>query len=227
VMVLLPAGSFTMGSNAGDISERPPHHVTVGAPFAIGKYPVTVEQWNACVTANACPKLSSENATGTKAPARDLSWDDVQQYIKWLSKVTGKPYRLPTEAEWEYAARGGTSTPYWWGDQMRKGNANCKGCGDPWHETGPENVGTFAANPYGLYDMGGNVWQWVSDCWHSSYKDAPADGRIWDASGCNMRVIRGGSWLEGADYMLASTRFKYSESVRQSQNGFRVVKDLK
>ena len=227
VMVPLPAGSFTMGSNAGDISERPPHHVAVGAPFAIGKYAVTVEQWNACVTANACPKLSSENATGTKAPARDLSWDDVQQYLKWLSKATGKPYRLPTEAEWEYAARGGTSTPYWWGDQMRKGNANCKGCGDPWHETGPENVGTFAANPYGLYDMGGNVWQWVSDCWHSSYKDAPADGRIWDASGCNMRVIRGGSWLEGADYMLASTRFKYSESVRQSQNGFRVVKDLK
>jgi formylglycine-generating enzyme required for sulfatase activity len=227
VMVPLPAGSFTMGSNAGDISERPPHHVAVGAPFAIGKYAVTVEQWNACVTANACPKLSSENASGTKAPARDLSWDDVQQYLKWLSKATGKPYRLPTEAEWEYAARGGTSTPYWWGDQMRKGNANCKGCGDPWHETGPENVGTFAANPYGLYDMGGNVWQWVSDCWHSSYKDAPADGRIWDASGCNMRVIRGGSWLEGADYMLASTRFKYSESVRQSQNGFRVVKDLK
>jgi formylglycine-generating enzyme required for sulfatase activity len=227
VMVPLPAGSFTMGSNAGDISERPPHRVTIGAPFAIGKYAVTVEQWNACVAASACPKLSGENATGTKAPARDLSWDDVQQYIKWLSKVSGKPYRLPTEAEWEYAARGGTSTPYWWGDQMRKGNTNCKGCGDPWHETGPENVGTFAANPYGLYDMGGNVWQWVSDCWHSSYKDAPADGRTWDASGCDMRVIRGGSWLEGADYMLASTRFKYSQSVRQSQNGFRVAKDLK
>ena len=226
-MVSLPAGSFTMGSNAGDISERPPHHVTIGAPFAIGKYAVTVEQWNACVMASACPKLSSENASGTKAPARDLSWDDVQQYVKWLTKVTGKPYRLPTEAEWEYAARGGTSTPYWWGDQMRKGNTNCKGCGDPWHESVPENVGTFAANPYGLYDMGGNVWQWVSDCWHSSYRDAPADGRVWDASGCNMRVIRSGSWLEGADYMLASTRFKYSQSVRQSQNGLRVAKDLK
>ncbi|SDG15433.1 SUMF1/EgtB/PvdO family nonheme iron enzyme [Paraburkholderia phenazinium] len=227
VMVSLPAGSFTMGSNSGDISERPPHHVTIGTPFAIGKYDVTVEQWNACVAANACPKLSGENGPGTNAPARDLSWDDVQQYVKWLAKVTGKPYRLPTEAEWEYAARGGTSTPYWWGDQMRKGNTNCKGCGDPWHEAGPENVGTFGANPYGLYDMGGNVWQWVSDCWHSSYKDAPADGRVWDASGCDARVIRGGSWREGADYMLVSTRFKYSESVRQSQNGFRVAKDLK
>jgi formylglycine-generating enzyme required for sulfatase activity len=227
VMISLPAGSFTMGSNAGDISERPPHHVTIGAPFAIGKYAVTVDQWNACVAANACPKLSSENGPDKNVPARDLSWDDVQQYIKWLGKVTGKPYRLPTEAEWEYAARGGTATPYWWGQQMRKGNSNCKGCGDPWHEERPENVGTFAANPYGLYDMGGNVWQWVSDCWHSSYKDAPADGHAWDANGCDMRVIRGGSWREGADYMLVSTRFKYSESVRQSQNGFRVAKDLK
>jgi formylglycine-generating enzyme required for sulfatase activity len=227
VMVSLPAGSFTMGSNAGDISERPPHRVTIGAPFAIGKYDVTVEQWNACVAANACPKLSGENGPATNAPARDLSWDEVQQYIKWLSKVTGKPYRLPTESEWEYAARGGTATTYWWGEQMRKGNSNCKGCGDPWHDERPENVGTFAANPYGLYDMGGNVWQWVSDCWHSSYKDAPADGRAWDSAGCDMRVIRGGSWREGADYMLASTRFKYSQSVRQSQNGFRVAKDLK
>jgi formylglycine-generating enzyme required for sulfatase activity len=227
VMISLPAGSFTMGSNSGDISERPPHRVTIGAPFAIGKYAVTVDQWNACVGANACPKLSSENGPDKNVPARDLSWDDVQQYIKWLGKVTGKPYRLPTEAEWEYAARGGTATPYWWGQQMRKGNSNCKGCGDPWHEERPENVGTFAANPYGLYDMGGNVWQWVSDCWHSSYKDAPADGHAWDANGCDMRVIRGGSWREGADYMLVSTRFKYSESVRQSQNGFRVAKDLK
>jgi formylglycine-generating enzyme required for sulfatase activity len=227
VMISLPAGSFTMGSNSGDISERPPHRVTIGAPFAIGKYDVTVEQWNACVTANACPKLSGENGPAANAPARDLSWDEVQQYIKWLSKVTGKPYRLPTEAEWEYAARGGTATTYWWGEQMRKGNTNCKGCGDPWHDERPENVGTFTANPYGLYDMGGNVWQWVSDCWHSSYKDAPADGRAWDSTGCDMRVIRGGSWREGADYMLASTRFKYSQSVRQSQNGFRVAKDLK
>ena len=227
MMVPLPAGSFTMGSNSGDISERPPHHVTIGAPFAIGKYDVTVEQWNACVAANACPKLSAENGPGANLPARDLSWDDVQQYVKWLGKVTGKPYRLPTEAEWEYAARGGTATQYWWGEQMRKGNSNCKGCGDPWHAEGPENVGTFAANPWGLYDMGGGVWQWVSDCWHGSYKDAPADGRAWDASGCDMRVIRGGSWRESADYMLVSTRFKYSESVRQSQNGFRVAKDLK
>ncbi|WP_424070072.1 formylglycine-generating enzyme family protein [Paraburkholderia sp.] len=216
-----------MGNSTDDPSEKPPHRVSIGAPFAIGKYEVTADQWNACVAANACPHLSSENNSGKNAPARDISWDDAQLYVKWLTKITGKPYRLPTEAEWEYADRAGTTTQYWWGDQMRKGNANCKGCGDPWHQEGPENVGLFAPNPNGLYDMNGNVWEWVTDCWHSSYKGAPADGRAWDEPNCDMRVIRGGSWREGADYMLTSTRFKYSGSVRQSQDGMRVAKDIK
>jgi formylglycine-generating enzyme required for sulfatase activity len=227
VMVALPAGSFIMGSSSDDPSEKPPHHVTISAPFAIGKYEVTVEQWNACADANGCPRLSPDTNSVKNAPARDLSWDDAQLYVKWLAKTTGKPYRLPTEAEWEYADRAGTTTKYWWGDQMRKGQANCKGCGDPWHQEGPETVGSFAPNPNGLYDMNGNVWEWVSDCWHNSYQNAPGDGHTWDAPGCNMRVIRGGSWREGSDYMLTSTRFKYSQSVRQSQDGFRVAKDLK
>ncbi|CAE6741596.1 Hercynine oxygenase [Paraburkholderia haematera] len=227
IMIALPAGAFSMGSNSDDPSEKPVHHVTIGAPFAIGKYGVTVEQWNACVTANACQKLTPDSNTNKAAPARDLSWDDAQQYVKWLSKTTGKPYRLPTEAEWEYADRGGTTTAYWWGDQMRKGNANCKDCGDPWHKEGPEAAGSFAPNPVGLYDMNGSVWEWVADCWHNSYQGAPADGHAWDSPGCDMRVIRGGSWREGGSYMLSATRFKYSSSVRQSQDGFRVVKDLK
>jgi formylglycine-generating enzyme required for sulfatase activity len=227
VMISLPAGSFTMGSNSDDPSEKPPHHVTISTPFAIGKYEVTVEQWNACADVNGCPKLSPENNSVKNAPARDLSWDDTQAYVKWLSKVTGKTYRLPTEAEWEYADRAGTTTRYWWGDAMRKGMANCKDCGDPYHKEAPEPVGTFAANPNGLYDMNGSVWEWVGDCWHNSYQGAPNDGRAWDAPGCNTRVIRGGSWREGNDYMLSSTRFKYSQSVRQSQDGFRVVKELK
>ncbi|WP_408370674.1 formylglycine-generating enzyme family protein [Paraburkholderia aspalathi] len=226
-MIALPAGSFSMGSSTDDPSEKPVHHVTIGAPFAIGKYEVTVEQWNACVAANACQKLTPESNTNKAAPARDLSWEDAQQYVKWLSKTTGKPYRLPSEAEWEYADRGGTTTAYWWGDQMRKGNANCKDCGDPWHKEGPEAAGSFAPNPVGLYDMNGSVWEWVADCWHNSYQGAPADGHAWDSPTCDMRVIRGGSWREGGGYMLSATRFKYSASVRQSQDGFRVVKDLK
>ncbi|MFM0501334.1 SUMF1/EgtB/PvdO family nonheme iron enzyme [Paraburkholderia caffeinilytica] len=227
IMIALPAGAFAMGSNTDDPSEKPVHHVTIGAPFAIGKYEVTVEQWNACAAANACQKLTPESNTNKAAPARDLSWEDAQQYVKWLSKTTGKPYRLPTEAEWEYADRGGTTTAYWWGDQMRKGNANCKDCGDPWHKDGPEAAGSFAPNPVGLYDMNGSVWEWVADCWHNSYQGAPTDGHAWDSPSCDMRVIRGGSWREGGGYMLSATRFKYSSSVRQSQDGFRVVKDLK
>jgi formylglycine-generating enzyme required for sulfatase activity len=156
-----------------------------------------------------------------------VSWDDAQQYVKWLGKTTGKSFRLPTEAEWEYAARGGTSTPYWWGTQMRKGNADCKECGEPWNPKAPTDVGSFAPNPYGLYDMNGSVWEWVSDCWHNSYKGAPANDTTWDDPNCRVRVIRGGSWADGASYMLSSTRFKYDASVRYSQNGFRIAMDLK
>ncbi|WP_430869480.1 SUMF1/EgtB/PvdO family nonheme iron enzyme [Cupriavidus basilensis] len=222
----LAPGTFTMGSNGGDATEKPPHHVTIAQPFAIGKYEVTVEQWNACADAGGCQRIATVAGAAKNAPVRDVSWDDAQQYLAWLGKLTGKHYRLPTEAEWEYAARGGTATLYWWGDQMRKGTANCKDCGDPWNADMPANVGSFAANAYGLHDMNGSVWEWVADCWHSSYKNAPVDGRAWDEPGCSVRVIRGGSWLEGASYMLSSTRFKYSASVRQSQNGFRVARDM-
>jgi formylglycine-generating enzyme required for sulfatase activity len=214
-----------MGSNSSDPSEKPAHQVTIGAPFAIGKYEVTAQQWNACVDAGACQKVAQ--AANANAPIRDVSWDDAQQYLKWLSSTSGKQYRLPTEAEWEYAARGGTASRYWWGEQMAAGKANCKDCGQPWTNEGPANVGSFAANPYGLHDTSGSVWEWVSDCWHNSFKDAPTDGRSWDQPNCRVRVIRGGSWREGAAYMVASTRFKYDASVRHSQNGFRVARSLK
>lgn len=226
VLVSVRAGSFTMGSAADDPSERPPHRVAVNTSFAIGKYEVTVEQWDACVAAGACPRITTGEGRQKKSPARDISWDDAQLYVKWLSSVSGKSYRLPSEAEWEYAVRGGTSTRFWWGDQMRPGNANCKECGDPWQKDAPSDVGSFAPNPYGLHDMNGSVWEWVSDCWHNTYKGAPTDARPWDEANCRVRVIRGGSWREGATYMPSSTRFKYDASVRHSQNGFRVVREL-
>jgi formylglycine-generating enzyme required for sulfatase activity len=224
VLVSLPHGTFTMGSNSGDPSEKPAHHVTIAKPFAIGKYEVTVEQWDACVEAGGCQKNNGDSGRPKNSPVRDVSWDDAQQYVKWLSKTTGKAYRLPTEAEWEYAARAGTSTRYWWGEQMRAGMANCKDCGQPWQKDAPVNVGSFAPNPWGLHDVNGSVWEWVADCWHTSYKGAPADGRAWDEPNCRTRVIRGGSWREDASYMPSSTRFKYDASVRHSQNGFRVVR---
>ncbi|HEY8101025.1 MAG TPA: SUMF1/EgtB/PvdO family nonheme iron enzyme [Burkholderiaceae bacterium] len=226
-LIALPAGEFVMGSNSGDPSEKPAHKVTISTPFAIGKFEVTVEQWNACVAGGACPREASDASRPKNTPVRDVSWDDAQLYVKWLSTLTGKPYRLPTEAEWEYAARGGTATRFWWGDKMRTGTANCKECGQPWSQDGPTPVGSFAANPYGLYDMNGSVWEWVSDCWHNNYKNAPTDGRAWNDGTCRVRVIRGGSWREDASYMTSTTRFKYDASVRHSQNGFRVARDNK
>jgi formylglycine-generating enzyme required for sulfatase activity len=226
-LVSLPAGPFTMGSNSGDPSEKPPHRVTIATPFAIGKYEVTIEQWNACVEAGGCSKAGADAKGAPNTPVRDVSWDDAQQYVKWLSKLSGKSYRLPTEAEWEYAARGGTTTRFWWGEKMESGKADCKDCGPPWTQSGPLAVGSFAANPFGLHDVNGSVWEWVEDCWHNSYKGAPANGHAWETPSCHERVIRGGSWREGASYMPSSTRFKYAASVRDGQNGFRVARDAK
>jgi formylglycine-generating enzyme required for sulfatase activity len=226
-LLSLPGGVFTMGNNASDPSEKPAHRVSIEAPFAIGRYEVSVQEWTACVDAGGCPKIDMAANTPPNAPMRDVSWDDARQYVKWLGTVSGKPYRLPTEAEWEFAARGGTTTRYWWGEQMAQGKANCKECGKPWQNDAPATVGSFAANPYGLYDTSGGVWEWVADCWHNNFKDAPSDGHAWDAPSCRVRVIRGGSWREGAPYMVTSTRFKYDASVRHAQNGFRVARSLK
>ncbi|WP_233272886.1 formylglycine-generating enzyme family protein [Paraburkholderia acidisoli] len=227
IMIAVTPGAFTMGMEKDDPSERPAHRVTLSHPYALSKYAVTVAQWNACADAGACPHLSADENSAKNAPARDLSWDDAQQYVKWLAKITGKPYRLPTEAEWEYAARAGTDTRYWWGNDMRKGTANCKDCGPPWRAEAPADVGAFPANAFGFYDMAGGVWEWVSDCWHNSYKNAPDDGSSWDEPNCPTRVLRGGSWRDGADYMLSATRFKYDSSVRYNANGFRVARDMK
>ncbi|WP_277188451.1 SUMF1/EgtB/PvdO family nonheme iron enzyme [Caballeronia sp. BR00000012568055] len=229
-LIPITPGSFSMGSNNDDPAEKPPHRVTLAHAYAIGKTAVTVEQWNACVDAGACTRIAPDAESNTPPPAnspmRNVSWDDAQVYVKWLSKTGGKTYRLPTEAEWEYAARGGTQDTYWWGNQFKKGMGDCKDCGDPYNAAAPTPVASFAANPYGLYDMNGSVWEWVADCWHSSYKGAPADGRTWDDPSCSVRVIRGGSWRDGSAYMQSATRFKYSSSVRQSQNGFRVVREM-
>jgi formylglycine-generating enzyme required for sulfatase activity len=227
VLLALYPTPFTMGSNSSDPSERPAHKVSIKAPFALGKYEVTVDQWNACVQASACPAIPTAANAGGNQPMRDVSWDEAQVYLKWLSGLSGKPFRLPTEAEWEFAARGGTATSHWWGDQMKDGNTSCKGCGQPWNADSPPPVGSFTANPYGFFDMNGSVWEWVADCWHSSYKGAPADGSAWNGDSCQARVIRGGSWREDASYMLSTTRFKYDAGVRQSQNGFRVARSVK
>jgi formylglycine-generating enzyme required for sulfatase activity len=225
-MVGLKPGSFFMGDDRGDRSEKPAHRVTVGKPFAIGKYEVTVAQWSACVQAGACKAMADTAGLTDKSPAKDLSWNDAQQYVRWLSKLTGQNYRLPTEAEWEYAARAGTSSRYWWGEKMENGKANCKGCSDNWSNDAPAEVDAFPANPFGIYGMNGGVWEWVEDCWHKSYAGAPSNGSAWTSSDCRENVIRGGSWRNDSTYAHSASRFTYDTAVRYILNGFRVARSL-
>jgi formylglycine-generating enzyme required for sulfatase activity len=206
-----------MGSN-DDPTERPIHQVTV-RPFSIGKYPVTVREWNECAAANACIVTA---AGDDEAPAGNLSWTDARQYVTWLAKVTGKPYRLPSEAEWEYAARAGTQSKYWWGDRMLPGVAGCKDC-DPSPATAPVKVGNYPQNRFGLYDMGGTVDQWTDDCWHKNYQGAPTDGSPWITGDCASRVIRSGSWKNDARYVRPSNRDSYDTGVRYPTHGLRVA----
>ena len=217
-MKTVRGGSFTMGSN-DDLTEKPTHQVTV-KPFAIGQYPVSVREWNECANAKACAFM----ATGKDdAPITNVSWSDARQFIAWLASATGKPYRLPSEAEWEYAARAGTQTKYWWGDQLQAGMANCKNCTDIAGTEQPVKVGSFKANPFGLYDMGGGVDQWVEDCWHKNYQGAPADGSAWVEGDCGSHVIRSGSWKNDARYVRPSNRDSYDTNVRYPTHGFRLA----
>ena len=214
----LRGGSFAMGSNE-EGSEKPVHQVTV-KPFAIGKFPVSIREWNECAAAKACGFM----ATGKdEAPVTNVSWTDAKQYVAWLAQASRKPYRLPTEAEWEYAARGGTQTKYWWGDQFQPGMANCKNCADIAAAEQPIKVGSFGANPFGLYDMGGGVDQWVEDCWHKNYQGAPTDGLAWMESQCSSHVIRSGSWRNDGRYVRPSNRDSYDTDVRYPTHGFRVA----
>jgi formylglycine-generating enzyme required for sulfatase activity/class 3 adenylate cyclase len=221
-MISLRGGSFAMGSNE-DASEKPVRQVTV-KPFAMGKFPVSVAEWNACAAAKAC----GFTATGKDdAPVTNVSWSDARQYAAWLAETTRKPYRLPSESEWEYAARGGTQTRYWWGDQFQQGMVNCRNCSDIRPTDQPAKVGSLKPNPFGLFDMGGGVDQWVEDCWHKTYQGAPVDGSAWNENECTSHVIRSGSWRKASDYARASSRGYYDTNVRYPTHGFRVALTLK
>jgi formylglycine-generating enzyme required for sulfatase activity/class 3 adenylate cyclase len=217
-MNALRGGSFNMGSN-DDITERPTHQVTI-KPFSISKYPITVREWNQCSDVKACALA----ATGKDdAPVTNVSWTDAKQFVAWLAATTRKPYRLPSEAEWEYAARGDTQTKYWWGDQMQTGMANCKNCSEVAAAEQPVKVSSFKPNPFGLYDMGGGVDQWVEDCWHKNYQGAPSDGSPWVEADCVAHVIRSGSWRNDARYVRPANRDSYDTNVRYPTHGFRVA----
>lgn len=221
VMVPLPGGSFEMGSNE-DYSERPPHRVTLH-PFALGKFELTVVEWDACAAAGACSYKPPAESAPARRPVNNLSWNDADQYVQWLRKSTGKPYRLPSEAEWEYAAKAGSNGRYSWGDAPATAKADCRDCGGQHDPHRPADIGSFDANAWGLHDMLGGVAEWVGDCWHLSYKDAPSDGAVWQDRNCPKHVLRGGSWMNPAGDVTVRVRNFYDTGVRYIGNGMRVA----
>jgi formylglycine-generating enzyme required for sulfatase activity len=230
-MIVVPAGSFMMGSPETEKDRRanggPQHNVTVAKPFAVAKYQLTFAEWDACVAHGDCvPRVSDSGWGRDRRPAINVTWDDAQSYVAWLSRITGKEYRLLSEAEYEYAARAGTQTAYPWGEKIGKNNANCNGCGSQRDGNQTAPVGSFAANGFGLYDMVGNVAEWVEDCYHDSYNGAPADGAAWTGGDCSRRVVRGGSWSRDPDDLRSADRVGHSADNRYDSLGFRVGRTL-
>ena len=246
-MVYIPAGSFRMGDIQGGLGyfAKPVHRVSVQA-FLMSATEVTFAQWDACVAAGGCDDSGPRSAGGDNGwgrgsrPVIEVSWEDAQQYVKWISAKTGEQYRLPTEAEWEYAARAGSETKYFFGnnsdDMCKYGNGadleakkqnsdwTVVNCNDGYYRTAP--VASFTANAFGLYDMHGNVWEWTQDCWNGSYKGAPSDGTAWLSGNCGRRVLRGGSWYFNPIYLRSANRYRITTGDRSVSVGFRLARTL-
>ena len=223
-MVVVPEGTFMMGSNsdAAASDEKPVHKVTIPYRFAVGKYEVTFQEWDACVAAGGCNHRADDEGWGRGSrPVINVSWRDAKEYVKWLSRKTGEAYRLLAESEWEYVARAGTTTAYHFGSSISQGQANY---GRNIGKT--VTVGSYPPNVFGLHDVHGNVWEWVEDCYHDSYRRAPADGSAWTAGDCETRVLRGGSWNDRPWVLRAAFRCRNTPGNRSSSNGFRVARTL-
>ena len=220
-MVVIPPGSYDMAR-----SKR----ITLSRSFAVGKTEVPFAQWDACVAEGGCTHRPSDEGWGRGSrPVMNVNWDDAKQYVAWLSRKTGKTYRLLTEAEWEYAARAGTTTAYYWGDsdsaicQYASVNKGGGGCGTK--KTSP--VASKNPNAFGLYDMLGNVWEWVEDCWNQDIGGIPSDGSARTSGDCGQRGLRGGSWNDFPNDARSAIRSKYTTVNRDLNDvGFRVARTL-
>src|SRR5215470_6530374 len=226
-MVVVPAGKFMMGWDGGDADEKPVHEVAIAKPFAVGKFEVTFDEFNACLADGGCKRFKDAHIGGEKGrrPVTDITWHEARGYAAWLSKKTGKPYRLLSEAEWEYAARAGATTKYAFGDTITHDQANFS-FGQQ-GEGRTKEVGSYPPNAWGLYDMHGNVWEWVEDCYYGTYEGAPANGTARVFPSCANRVLRGGSWDYEADEIRSSVRFKLSPDTWPiDEAGFRLARSL-
>ncbi|MHB1204078.1 MAG: formylglycine-generating enzyme family protein [Rhodospirillaceae bacterium] len=243
-MAVIPPGSFFLGSPSTErtvsSNEGPQHKVTISRAFAVGIYDVTFDQWFECISGGGCNGYwpQDEDWGRGKRPVINVNREDALGYVRWLNDKVRNfqqnaapladpgPYRLLSEAEWEYAARAGTTTTYYWGETHGVGNANCDGCGSQWDNKQTAPVGSFAPNPFGLYDMAGNVLQWIEDCYHENYAGAPADGSAWTKGKCYARSLRGGSWYNSTYYLRSANRYSAYPDFRGRNVGFRVAKTL-
>jgi formylglycine-generating enzyme required for sulfatase activity len=232
-MLVLRAGSFLMGSASDEgghqSNEEPKHEVLITRPFAVSKFLITFNDWEACVILGGCGGYLPVDQTWGRGlqPVINVTWDHAQAYVTWLSQRTGQPYRLLTEAEWEYAARADSNGPYFWGATVGNENADCKGCSERWGGKQAAPVGSFGANAFGLFDMLGNVFEWVQDCYHANYEMAPQDGSAWMTS-CTepRRVLRGGAWKWGPATVRSAFRFRNNSDYADFANGIRVGRAL-
>ncbi|MES9922729.1 MAG: formylglycine-generating enzyme family protein, partial [Candidatus Thiodiazotropha endolucinida] len=235
-MIKIKGGDFDMGSDPDKDKdayeeEQPQHRVSI-KPFYLGRYEVTFTEY--AVFANATNRDLPDDIgwVRDRRPVINVSWIDAMAYAEWLSQQIGKHYRLPTESEWEYAARAGSTTKYSWGDEIDQDGkvwANCDGCGSQWDGQQTAPVGSFEANGFGLYDMSGNVWEWTQDCWHDDYRNAPSDSSAWlesEQGDCGERVARGGPWNGEPWFLRSAARYAYYPEERIFHMGFRLAQDL-
>jgi formylglycine-generating enzyme required for sulfatase activity len=218
-------------SYGGFARELPQHKVAILRLFAVSRFPVTFDQWDVCVAHGGCNPAVDAGWGRGRRPVINVNLDDVQHYVAWLSGQTGQPYRLLSESEWEYAARAGSAAAYPWGDEVGKGNANCRDCGSEWDGRRTAPVGSFKANAFGLYDMHGNVWQWVADTWHQNYEGAPNNGSAWllgkaDSGSTPLGLLRGGSWNDDRRTVRSANREMNYATIRFFNVGFRVARTL-
>ena len=236
-LVVVPSGIFIMGLKGKRKVEKPAHRVNITKPFAIGRFEVTFDEWEACIDDGGCKHTPDDHNWGrANRPVINITWGQARNYAKWLSRNTGQRYRLPSETEWEYAARGGTTTQFWWGDDVGIGNANCRDCASQEccsakaysccsHGTVP--VGSFKPNPFGVHDTAGNAFEWVEDCWTKDYRGAPDDSSAVTSGKCSSRVIRGGSFYYFNTVAKSAYRAKNRPAVKSYWLGFRVVREIR
>jgi formylglycine-generating enzyme required for sulfatase activity len=229
-MVVIPEGTFRMGSPGAAGNEAPEHPVTIGQRFALGRYPVTRREFARFERASGYRAGADWRDAGfdqsDRDPVVEMGWLDAQAYVHWLATVTHLPYRLPSEAEWEYAARARRATRFWWGDDESAAPAfaNAQGTDDGFANTAP--VGSFQSNGFGLFDMAGNVWQWTADCYNRDYRGAPADGTPWLTGDCTSRVVRGGSWYDPRSALRVTNRTGNHIVDHDDNVGFRIARTI-